>query len=520
MIPTSRIPQSTRVLLVEDDDVFAMVVERCFKESPYNYKLTRAVTVDQGRDELQSGTFDVVMTDLTLPDARRLESVYALRNDAPDLPLVVLTLINSMELAAEAVQAGAQDFIVKDWVTHEVLDRSIQMAIERHKLVAENVMLINALKSRQLQLAQKNAQLRQLVDTAHRFADNVSHEFRTPLTVIREYASLVGDGLLGEVNPDQTEFMNVVTDRVDDLSRMVDDMLDSSKLQAGIMGMHRVPGTVSQIVESVMPSVSLKARLSHVELTYDSGLDCPIVFCDPEKAGRVLINLIANAIKFAKTENGSVHVGVRPTPESNEVEISVSDNGPGIAHEDCIHMFDRFRQLGTATQSSTKGFGLGLNIARELVDLNYGALTVDSVPGEGATFRFTLPIDNWPRVIQRYCERLSRNGHDNWIAVVQVNAELPLTEEQSHEMMAFWQFTQRATDLIRQVSDQSWMLLIACSFEGVERAIHMFESEHHAVSRNRPEPLPAIAFESLGCFSADQVEEVVAIALDEVACSA
>ena len=512
--------EQTRVLLVEDDDIFATLIERCFAKAAFRYELTRADCLEHSRELLQAASFDVILTDLTLPDARRLESVYAIRNEAPGLPLIVLTLINSMELAAEAVQAGAQDFIVKDWITHEVLDRSIQIAIERHKLVAENTMLISALQSRQLQMAQKNAQLRQLVDTAHKFADNVSHEFRTPLTVIREYASLVGDGLLGDVNSEQSEFMNVITDRVDDLSRMVDDMLDSSKLQAGIMGMHRAPGSVSDIIDSVIPSVRLKARLSQVKLTYDSGGDCPAVFCDPEKAGRVLINLVANAIKFANADDGTVHVGVRPMLNSGEVEISVADNGPGISKEDCLHMFDRFRQLGTATMASTKGFGLGLNIAKELVDLNYGSISVDSELGQGATFRFTLPIDDWPNVIKRYCDRIMRAGQNDEVAVVEVVTEENLTAVQGDEMMAFWQFTQRSSDLIRKTDKRSWVLLIACPLEGVERSIHSFEAEHRAISRSRPEPLPALTFTSLGSFSAGNTDEIVALASGATSCTA
>lgn len=505
---------SLNILLVEDDADFAFVVKRMLRSLGASHAVEHVTRMSDALQHLSEQSFDIVLTDLTLPDAIRLESVKILRQSNPEIPLIVLTLLESAELASEALQSGAQDFIVKDAVSPLILERSIQNGIERQKMVGENSRLIATLKSQQLQLNRKNDRLKQLIDTAHRFADNVSHEFRTPLTVIREYAALVREGLLGDVNEQQSEFMDVIVYRVDDLNRMVDDMLDSSKLDAGIMGMHREPTNAADILKTALAGLQLKARVRGVELTCQVDEDLPMVFCDNEKAGRVITNLAANAIKFTDNGEGRVHLSICHKHTAGEVEISVTDNGPGINPEDLKRMYERFQQLGTSTQSSTKGFGLGLNIARELVELNYGSMTVESELDAGTTFRFTVPVDNWPEIVKRYSARLKMNTHYAGIVVMRVTTVGEFTDAGIRDMDSFWRFTERQTDLIRKTDTNEWTLLVACSRDEIDLAVDRFLSEHAEVSRNRPHPLPQLNFEELGCFNANDPEAILAVACE------
>ncbi|APZ90982.1 hybrid sensor histidine kinase/response regulator [Fuerstiella marisgermanici] len=506
------------ILLIEDDEAFALLVTRTLKRLKSQHEVCAVTRLSDAICQLGNRKFDLVLTDLSLPDAVRLESVRTVRAAHPELPLVVLTLLESSELISEALQTGAQDFIVKDSMTPESLERSIQNAVERQKLVAENTVLIERLRSQQQELNGKNARLKQLIETAHRFADNVSHEFRTPLTVIREYAALVREGLLGEVNEQQSEFMDVIIYRVDDLNRMVDDMLDSSKLEAGIMGTYRVSTDAADIIRSPLEGLQLKAQVRGVKLSCDIAPDLPRVYCDPEKAGRVVTNLAANAIKFTEDGQGHVHVEIRPKLDDGDVEISISDNGPGINPDDLKRMFKRFQQLGTCTQSSTKGFGLGLNIARELVDLNYGTIAVESKVECGTTFRFTVPVDNWPEIVSRYCNRLSVASENSRVAVVHVAAVGDFTEAGCRDTESFWRFTQRQTDLIRRLGSSDWVLLVACGPDEIEMVIDRFRSEHAEVSRNRPLPLPALEFQNSGCFLASDVQTIQEVACPEAEC--
>lgn len=498
------------ILLIEDDSDFARLAKTVIAKIGGMHTVTHVVRIESALKELALGTFDIVLTDLTLPDATDLQAVEKLRSFNPSLPLIVLTSLESEELAAQALKSGAQHYICKDFVAPHILKQAMFHSIERQKIASENTRLFAELDSQQTQLKQKNQRLQQLVETAHRFVDNVSHEFRTPLTVIREYASLMRDGVLGEINEEQAEFLDVIGYRVDDLNTMVDDMLDSSKLEVGLMGAHRESASAASIIERTLSGLQLKAQVRGVDLRFDSDDNLPEVFCDPEKVGRVVTNLVSNAIKFCAEEMGRVQVSVRYSESDPDVRISVSDNGLGIDPDGLSRMFDRFQQLGTSTQSSTKGFGLGLNIARELVDLNYGTITVDSTVGEGTTFTFTIPRDDWSEIIRRFSERLVRNDDAASVVLVRAEATDGPSESCTRDIDAFWRLTERQPDLIRMTGPAEWTLLIACSENEIDHIIERFKANHSQVSRNRPVPLPALAFDILGSFAvASDIDSLV-----------
>jgi signal transduction histidine kinase len=498
------------ILLIEDDSAFACLAQTLIVKTRGVHTVTHVMRIDSALKELAHTTFDIVLTDLSLPDATGLEGVQTLRAFNPSLPLIVLTSQESEELAIQALQCGAQDYICKDSVAPNILELAIRHAIERHKIVCDNERLIAELDAQQKQLRRKNERLQQLVETAHRFVDNVSHEFRTPLTVVREYASLMRDGVLGEINEEQAEFLDVIGYRVDDLNTMVDDMLDSSKLEVGLMGAHRISTPAVSIIERSLAGLQLKAQVRGVDLSFDANADLPEVFCDPEKVGRVVTNLVSNAIKFCAEVKGRVQVSAKYSHGDKDVRISVSDNGSGIDEDGLSRMFDRFQQLGTSTQSSTKGFGLGLNIARELVDLNYGKITVDSTVGEGTTFTFTVPLDDWSEIVRRFAERLVRNDAAASVVLVRAEAADDQSESCIREIDAFWRFTERQPDLIRMTGPGQWTLLITCRAAEIGHIIERFNANHAQVSRNRPVPLPALTFDTQGCFAvADDLDSLL-----------
>ncbi len=497
------------ILLTEDDQSFALLVRLALRQSETRFEVTHVVRVADALKELVNGKFDLVLTDLTLPDAVQLESVEKLRAFDSHLPLIVLTSHESQDFASQALQAGTQDYIVKDLMTPQLLERAILFAIERQNLVELQSGLITELEEQQDRLNRQNQRLKQLLSTAHRFVDNVSHEFRTPLTVVREYASLMRDGVLGDISDDQAEFLDVIGCRVDDLNTMVDDMLDSSKLEAGIMGMHRVAVDPVEIVARPLAGLQVSADVRDVQLDFEPDAELPHVFCDPEKAGRVVTNLVSNAIKFCEEGSGRVRVGMTHRSDDGNVEVRVSDNGPGIDPDGLSRMFERFQQLGTSTQSSTKGFGLGLNIARELVDLNYGTIAVESEVGVGTTFRFGIPVDDWPEIVRRYATRLERFDATAEVVAIRAAVTDDHGDATCRGMEEFWQFTERQTDLIRKSGPTEWTLLVVCGPQESESVIERFKSNHAQVSRNCPRPLPDLEFSTLG--SASIVEGVEAI---------
>jgi signal transduction histidine kinase len=308
---------------------------------------------------LSADRFDLLVLDLGLPGVYGLDGLAKILSVNPRVPVIIVTHRNDEALALRALKVGAQDYLVKGRLTTDNLERSIRYATERHALVRR-------LTDAQIVLENRHRRLAKLYRSAHKFVDNVSHEFRTPLTVIKEYVSLIKDGIVGEVSEEQRKMLAVVEDRADDLNTMVDDMLDVSKLEAGMLGVYRKRCQAIDILARVRPALERKALTKGVRLESDIEANLPPLYCDAEKAGRVLVNLAVNAIKFCG-QPGRVRIVCRKTRDASGVEFDVSDNGPGISPENQRQLFQRFKQLSETVRSSTKGFGLGLSIAKELV---------------------------------------------------------------------------------------------------------------------------------------------------------
>ncbi len=257
-------------------------------------------------------------------------------------------------------------------------------------------------------LGRQNRSLEEMTARAHRFVDDVSHEFRTPLTVIKEYTAIVADGLGGPVTPQQAEWLQIVDVAAADLNQMVEDFLDSSKLRVGRLRVDRRPSSVALIVAGVRSMVARKAASRGIRVVERVEEGLAPVFVDEEKVRRVVMNLMSNAIKFSP-DGGTVELAARAL-STGDIAFSVSDQGPGLSPEDQSRLFERFRQLPNALAPSVKGFGLGLNIARQLVWLNLGRIWVESEPGRGATFSFTVPPTDMRVVIERFFERLAERA--------------------------------------------------------------------------------------------------------------
>jgi PAS domain S-box-containing protein len=151
------------------------------------------------------------------------------------------------------------------------------------------------------QLERTNIKYAELYKTAQRFVEDVSHEFRTPLTVVKGYAEAIADGLAGPITGEQKEFLGYVSDRTRDLAQMVDDLLDSSKLRAGTMRIDRKPHRIEDILAHARLMIVSKAAANQITVVEDFASDLPEIYADAEKAGRVLVNFAVNEIKFSPT---------------------------------------------------------------------------------------------------------------------------------------------------------------------------------------------------------------------------
>jgi signal transduction histidine kinase len=238
------------------------------------------------------------------------------------------------------------------------------------------------------------ASLYAALDAANRhkseFLANMSHELRTPLNAIIGFSEVLLQRLFGELNPKQEEYLRDVLSSGQHQLALVNDILDLSKVEAGKMELDLGPTAVAPLIDSGLLLVRERATRHGIALTARVDPSAGLITADERKLKQVLVNLLSNAVKY--TPDGG-RVEVLAERRDGEIRVSVSDTGVGIAPEDQARIFEEFQQtdVGRHTEAST---GLGLSLARKLVELHGGRIWVESELGKGSTFTFVVPLKN------------------------------------------------------------------------------------------------------------------------------
>ena len=235
----------------------------------------------------------------------------------------------------------------------------------------------------------QNEELRRLDRLKDDFVASVSHELRTPLTSIRGYLELVLDGEVGELTEEQSRYLLVVDRNVDRLLRVVGDLLFAAQVDAGTIALDCCTTDLDQLLREAVEAARPLAAEHEVELELDAEGGAELIG-DRARLAQILDNLIANAVKF--TPPGG-HVEVRTFREADVVVVEVADTGIGISDEDQDRLFQRFFRAEGAILHAIEGTGLGLAIVKAIVDAHGGELSVESISGQGTTFRIALPLE-------------------------------------------------------------------------------------------------------------------------------
>jgi len=462
-------------LLIEDDPDYVLLMSLLLTEAcgpDARYVIQSAETLAGGRELLSVQDFDVVLLDLMLPDCLALQGLAALRRQAPDLPVVVMTSLNDEEVGLQAIAQGAQDFLVKEKIDALTLKRAIGYARERSRLLSQleaviessaegmlvvdrsgRVLYVNPAalaffgqkrdellgrnfdfplrpgtrreilwngaggehvgELRVAELAwrkdeaflasihditelQKFEQLKAEVKERRRidklkdqFLSTVSHELRSPLTVIKAVVDNLWDGLVGPLSEPQNELVGIAVRNVERLARIVSRVLDISRLESGHAHAAPRPLDLVKLVKDSIEGTRLMIAQQPLSVSFEPPAQASRVYADPDMLAQVLQNLLDNAIRFAKSK-----VLVRVcAPSQEEVQVSVIDDGPGIPQNRIPELFDKFVQVNRPVGGAGyKGTGLGLAICHEIMRLNAGRIGVESEPGKETRFHFTVPL--------------------------------------------------------------------------------------------------------------------------------
>jgi len=236
-------------------------------------------------------------------------------------------------------------------------------------------------------LVKSSEKLRELDELKSQFLSNVSHELRTPLASIKGYADNLLDGIVGDFNGKQRRYIERISQNCERLVRMINDLLNLSRIEAGKFQFTPTKFSLSSLVNDIVFEFNSITEKKDISLTFNCSHDVTL-FADGDKLREIIINLIDNAIKFTNS-GGKVLVNVNEREQY--VDISVEDTGKGIPPGELNDIFDRFHQIQQKEKGKSKGIGIGLAIVKSLVELHNGEITVQSKLGEGSKFTVTLP---------------------------------------------------------------------------------------------------------------------------------
>jgi PAS domain S-box-containing protein len=260
--------------------------------------------------------------------------------------------------------------------------------VELFTLVSQQ--LATALEEARLyaEVERKSAELESASHHKSEFLANMSHELRTPLNAIIGFSEVLSERMFGELNEKQDEYLNDIHASGQHLLSLINDILDLSKIEAGRMELELTDFHLPQAIENALTLVRERAGRRGIALAHTMYERLGEIRGDERKVKQVLLNLLSNAIKFTR-EGGRIEV--RAVPVDGSIEVSVADNGVGIAPKDQEAIFEEFRQVGTADKKA-EGTGLGLTLCRKFIELHGGKIWVTSQVGVGSTFTFTIPV--------------------------------------------------------------------------------------------------------------------------------
>ncbi len=368
------------VLLIDDDDDYAALVRVQLEAGAVPIVFDRVATAAAAGAALRRDSFDVILLDLALPDSAGLATVGRILSNGVVAPLIVLTSTDDEETAVQAVQRGAQDYLVKSRTDAELLQRSIRYAIERAEWRRDSV--------------RREAELRQShkMEAIGRLAGGVAHDFNNVLTAIFGYSDLLMDQF-AEDDPrrDDVQEIRLAAERAAALTRQLLAFSRKQMIQPQRLDLNTVVDSLHKLL----------ARLvgEDIPLGIDAAADLWTVMADPGQIEQVLMNLAANG-RDAMPEGGTLAIATgnvvvdtedpreRPGLRPGEyVTLTVSDTGTGIPEDVRLHIFEPF----FTTKAQGKGTGLGLATVYGIVKQNNGGIYLASEPGKGTRFVMYLP---------------------------------------------------------------------------------------------------------------------------------
>ncbi|MFH1310599.1 MAG: hybrid sensor histidine kinase/response regulator [Candidatus Omnitrophota bacterium] len=376
------------VAIVDDEQNVLNSLKRLFRKE--NYELFFTTNYEKVMHLLSEGEIKVVMSDQKMIGITGIEFLKNIKKQYPRVVNILFTGYADMNMAEDAINEGeVYRFVNKPW-NDDDLKSIVRQAVDKYDLEEKNRCLAENINKQNKKLTFLNKKLKNMYDAQKVFTSTLAHELRTPLASIRMALDIVMKQAFGEINNKQEDLLNKAKTNVNRLNRLINDILDLSKMEFEGAQLNFEKYELNSIIQGVIDN----QRPLAVEhgLFLRTRLDQKIskVRLDSDRITQVLDNLINNAIKF--TVQGGITVISELDALKKQVIICVEDTGMGIPEKDIPKLFKKFQQLAQPQTQSAKGTGLGLVICKEIIHHHGGEIWIKAGIEHGSSFCFSLPI--------------------------------------------------------------------------------------------------------------------------------
>jgi signal transduction histidine kinase len=367
-----------RVLIVEDSELDAALLLRELRRVDREPVYKRVFTAADMRKALDTESWEIIISDHSMPNFSSLQALRLVREKNPDLPFIIVSGQIGEDFAVSTMKAGANDYIMKGNLKRlgPAIERELQEAAHRTQRKKAEEGLRE--KEEELRLARKMQAIKD------EFIGMVSHEIRTPLTIlIGSLGVAMSEGITPE---DARDLLQDAMDSAESLNQILDNLIELSRYQSDRLSLKKEPVDIENTIHNLIAKKRISTSTHQLILEFTENL--PRVPADRVRVELILMNLLSNAIKYSP-EGSEIRLSAKP--EDEEMVIRVSDRGVGIPVDKLGSIFQVFERLENSARP-TKGLGLGLVVCKRLVEAHGGKIWAESEVGKGSTFIFTLPL--------------------------------------------------------------------------------------------------------------------------------
>jgi len=381
--------EKTRVLIVDDETFMTNVLEETLRSKGFE-----VLTASDGCEALEkfraNPDIRLIVADIIMPFMDGLELIKALKAEpGSNVPIIVLTSSQEISVALDAIASGASDYLLKDKNIQTSLAISVEKVLEQERLKKERDRLMADLARKNTQLEKSNKELKELNQLKNKFLGIAAHDLRNPLSTITGYSDILLDGSLPEPDKEtRSRYVEKIRKIAYEMLYLVEELLDISIIESGKLELRPQQCDMNQLLAERVEIKNILAAKKNVsiEAHFFENLE---ISADLLRLSQAVDNLIDNAIKFSPSGEKIVVTLAR---RDDLVEIGVKDNGPGVPRELQQQIFGEYKTLAEPALRGEKSTGLGLAIAKKIIEAHGGTITVSSRVGKGSLFTCRIPV--------------------------------------------------------------------------------------------------------------------------------